>query len=117
MYANSCSFVGRLVANPQLDQSRISNPRVTFALALNKPGKTQAMYLNCVAWGAKAMALAEHYQKGQILFVSGEMDLSSYTDYAGVKRKSVSLQVEKFSGGDRKHTIEGAGVPRPIVPE
>ena len=117
MYVNNCSFVGRLVAAPELDQSQASNPRVTFTLALNKPGKAQAMYISCVAWGTKAMVIAEHYQKGQILAVAGEIDLGSYKDYAGITRKSISLHVEKFSGGDKKHTIEGAGVPRPKLPE
>ncbi len=117
MYANNCSFVGRLVADPQLDQSKIDNPRVTFTLALNKPGKSQAMYLNCVAWNTKAMAIAEYYRKGQLLFASGEMEFSSYVGNDGVARKSISLHVEKFSGGERRHTSEGAVVPKPRLPE
>ena len=117
MYANNCNFVGRLVADPQLDQSRPTNPRVTFTIALNKPKKPQAMYLNCVAWGPKAMAIAEYYRKGQILSVSGEMEFGNYTGADGIARKSVSLVIEKFSGGERKYTAEGAGVPRPQLPE
>jgi len=118
MYANNCNFVGRLVADPLLDQSKPTNPRVTFTLALNKPNKPQAMYIPCVAWGARAMSIAEYYRKGQIMSVSGEMEFGSYTGNDGVTRKSVSLIVEKFSGGERKqHTVEGAGVPRPRLPE
>ncbi len=117
MYANNCSFIGRLVADPTLDQSKPANPRVTFTLALNKPNKSQAMYLNCVAWGPRAMALGEYYSKGQILSVSGELDLSSYVGGDGISRKSVSLVVEKFSGGERRHTTEGAAVPVPRIPE
>jgi single-strand DNA-binding protein len=117
MYANNCNFIGRLVADPELDQSKPANPRVTLTLALNKPGKSQAMYLSCVAWGAKAMAIAEYYRRGQPLSVSGEMEFGSYTDAAGVTRKSISLHIEKFSGGEQKHTSNGAVVPRPRVPE
>ncbi|KKL98058.1 hypothetical protein LCGC14_1828250 [marine sediment metagenome] len=117
MYANNCNFVGRLVAAPQLDQSKPTNPRATFTIALNKPKRSQAMYLNCVAWGPKAMAISEYYHKGQVLSVSGEMEFGSYTGNDGITRKSVSLIVEKFSGGERKHTTEGAGVPRPQLPE
>jgi len=117
MYANNCNFVGRLAADPLLDQSKPANPRTTFAIAMNKPNRPQAMYLNCVAWGPRAMAIAEYYQKGQIMSVSGEMEFGSYTGADGVTRKSVSLVVEKFSGGERKHTVEGAGVPRPQIPE
>lgn len=117
MYANNCNFVGRLTADPQLDQSRPANPRVTFTLALNKPNKSQAMYLPCVAWGTRAMAIAEYYRKGQLLSVSGEMEFGNYVGNDGVTRKSVSLIVEKFSGGERRHTTEGAVVPRPRLPE
>ena len=118
MYANNCNFVGRLCADPELDQSRPTNLRVTFTIALNKPSRTQAMYLNCVAWGVRASTISEHYRKGQLLSVSGELELGSYTDKSGVTRKSVSLVVEKFSGGEkRQHTIEGAVVPRPRLPE
>ena len=117
MYANNCNFAGRLVADPHLDQSKPTNPRVTFTIALNKPNKPRAMYLNCVAWGPKAMAIAEYYRKGQILYVSGEMEFGSYADADGITRKSASLIVDRFSGGERKHTAEGAGVPRPQLPE
>ena len=117
MYANSCNFVGRLVADPQLDQTRPANPRVTFTIALNKPNRPQAMYLNCVAWGPRALAIAEYYCKGQLLSVSGEMEFGSYIGSDGITRKSVSLIVEKFSGGERRHTTEGAVVPRPRLPE
>jgi len=63
------------------------------------------------------MAIAEYYQKGQLLSASGEMEFGNYTGADGIKRKSVSLIVEKFSGGERKYTVEGAGVPRPQLPE
>jgi single-stranded DNA-binding protein len=63
------------------------------------------------------MAIAEYYRKGQIMSVSGEMEFGNYTGADGVTRKSVSLVVEKFSGGERRHTAEGAGVPRPQIPE
>ena len=117
MYANNCNFIGRLVSDPELDQSKPANPRATLTLALNKPKKPQAMYLSCVAWGPAAMAIAEYYRKGQILSVSGEIELGSYTDANGITRKSVSLHIEKFSGGERKHTASGAVVPRPSIPE
>jgi len=116
MYANNCNFVGRLVGDPQLDQSRPANPRVTFTIALNKPKKPQAMYINCVAWGPKAMAIAEYYRKGQLMSVSGEMEFGSYVGSDGVTRKSVSLWIEKFSGGERKSASVGAAVPRPRPP-
>jgi single-strand DNA-binding protein len=117
MYANNCNFVGRLVADPELNQSNPTNPRVTFNLALNKPNRPKAMYLSCVAWGPRALALAEYYRKGQILSVSGEMEISSYVGNDGINRRAVSLHVEKFSGGERKTSVEGAGVPRPRLPE
>ncbi len=117
MYANNCNFVGRLVGDPQLDQSRPTNPRATFTLALNKPNRSKAMYINCVAWDTRAMAIAEYYRKGQLLSVSGEMEFGSYTGTDGITRKSVSLHVEKFSGGERRQTTEGAVVPRPRLPE
>ena len=117
MYTNNCTFVGRLVADPQLDHSKPVNPRVTFSIALNKPNKPQAMYLSCVAWGARAMAIAEYYRKGQIMSVSGEMEFGKYVGNDGVSRKSVSLHVEKFSGGERKESPERAVVPKPRLPE
>lgn len=112
MYVNNFNCCGRLVAHPQVTQNN-GNPFVTFTLALNKPKKPEAMYVDCIAWGPRGAAIAEYYRKGQELHITGEIELGSYVDREGIRRKSISVTIEKFSGGGYQHTTTRALLPRP----
>lgn len=114
MYINNIQVCGNLVADPALDYYH-GSPFTKFVLALNPPKKEKTYYIECIAWQGRASTIHQYCQKGQELFVSGEIETRTWTDKNGMNHKSTTLVVEKFSLGKlpRKREVE---VRRPAPP-
>lgn len=94
-YVNNYQCCGRVTKEPQIDPS--GSFRIKFTIALNRPGQQRAFYIDCVGWGGIAERLAEAIQRGTEIFVSGEIETSSFQDGRGSWHKATSLRVEKYS--------------------
>lgn len=97
MYVNHFLCCGRLVATPEMRDHKGSS-YAKFSIALNKP-KSETVYLDCIAWGQSGSFLAQYARKGQEVFLSGELDIHSYEDKQGVRRRSLTLAVKECSLG------------------
>jgi len=93
-YINQFNCCGRLTGSPKLEPEK--KERVNFTIALNKPGR-RAYYIDCVVWGPRAKILAAAGNKGDQLFLSGEIETNTYQDERGSWHRGVVLRVEDFS--------------------
>lgn len=97
MAINNCTFVGRLVADPQI--RRTSNDLIIgdFTIAVDRETKGKTDFIRCTAWRQTAEFVNKYFQKGNMIAVTGRMENNPYEDKNGNKRDSWGLNVQSVS--------------------
>ncbi len=105
---NKIILMGRLTTNPQLQYTKTQNPTAIckYTLAVNKKykrvGEPEANFISCVAFGKVGEFASKYFVKGQLISVTGTLNINNYEDRNGVKRVSPTVTVEEqFFTGDR----------------
>lgn len=98
MIINEVSLMGNIGKQIALRQSGNGTCYAQFQLAVTSYRKTadgqhDTDWIDCVAFGNTASALAEHTNVGDRIFVKGSISVSAYTDKNGnaVRRQQVSV--------------------------
>ena len=104
------AIYGRLGSDPAGRQSQAGNPWATVSIAvdLGKGDDEATMWFNVIAFGRVAETLCRH-RKGDLLSVSGRLQLNRWTDRDGAERETlqvvadaiVSARSVRPSGGRR----------------
>lgn len=85
---NSCHFVGRLTANPELRRTQDGTAVCSYSLAVKRPMvKDTTDFPEFVSWRQSAEYLAQYAKKGDIVAVCGTLQSREWTDKEGKKRK------------------------------
>jgi len=105
---NTCSFIGRLVVEPELKttgggtaftKARIAVqrdiPKNKGALNENGFKDFESDFIPFAVWGTTAQYLAK-VQKGKMISVTGRMQTSQYTDAQNNKQTGFELNVESW---------------------
>lgn len=93
---NRIILIGRLTADPQLRYTANGNAVTNFTLAVNKSfvgqdGEPGADFIDVVVWRKLAEACANHLAKGRLAAVEGRLEIRSYEDQQGVRRKAAEV--------------------------
>lgn len=89
---NSCNFVGRLTAEPELRRTPDGTAVCSFSLAVKRPMvKDTTDFIDFVSWRQSAEYLAQYGHKGDIVAVAGSLQPRSWTDKEGNKRKAFEV--------------------------
>lgn len=93
---NRIILIGRLTADPQLRYTKNGNAVTNFTLAVNKSfvgqdGERGADFIDVVVWRKLAEACANHLAKGRLAAVEGRLEIRSYEDKQGVRRKAAEV--------------------------
>ena len=98
---NSCNFVGRLCADPELRRTQDGTPVCSYSLAVKRPGvKDTTDFIDFVTWRQSAEYLSQYGHKGDVVAATGALQPRSWTDKEGNKRKTfevVTTNVELLS--------------------
>lgn len=85
-----------------------------FVVAVDKRqkdqnGQKQTLWVECALWGVRADALAQYLTKGTKVSVSGEADVTSYTDNNGNVVPKMTLRVNDVTlqGGGQQQGQQG----------
>lgn len=113
---NTCSFIGRLVVDPELKTTSSGTQFVKARIAVQRDiaknggnpdsnGYKQydSDFIPFAVWG-KTAPFAAKMVKGQMVSVSGRMQTSQYTDQQGNKQTGFELNVESWYMLDKKNT-------------
>ena len=65
-------------------------------------------FINCVAWNKTAEFVNKYFAKGRMAVVSGRLQIRSWTDKDGNKRKSAEIVADNVYFGDSKKENSGA---------
>ena len=105
---NSCNFVGRLCAEPELRRTQDGTAVCTFSLAVKRPlVKDTTDFIDFVSWRQSAEYLAQYGHKGDVVAATGTLQPRSWTDKDGNKRKTfevVTTGVELLSSKRESQT-------------
>ena len=129
---NKIILVGRMVRDPELNQTTGGIAVCKFTVAVNRPyqkdKEQQADFINVTAWRGTAEFVDKYFIKGKIIIVEGKLQNNDYTDKEGVKHYSMQVMADNVNFGGSKsdnsstsqaesnsnaiaQTVEGAGLP------
>lgn len=97
---NKAILMGRLTRDPEVRYSNSAQPLaiVRYSLAVNRQFKREGQpdvdFINCVAFGKTGEFAEKYFKKGQMVAVSGRIQVSNYEDQNGQKRTSTEVVVE-----------------------
>jgi len=90
---NVVVLIGRLARDPELRFTPSGVAVASFTLAVDRPftnqqGERDTDFIDIVAWRKLAETVAEHLQKGRLVAVEGRLQIRSYEDREGIRRRS-----------------------------
>lgn len=90
---NQVVLIGRLTRDPELRYTPGNGiPVATFTLAVDRPfanqqGERETDFISIVTWRKLAENCANYLKKGSLSAVTGRLQIRSYDDNQGVRRK------------------------------
>ncbi|MHB8157150.1 MAG: single-stranded DNA-binding protein [Desulfocucumaceae bacterium] len=115
---NKIILIGRLTADPEMRFTPSGVPVAKFTLAVNrtfsnKQGEKEADFLDIVVWRALAETCSNYLKKGYMAAVDGRLQIRSYDDNQGVRRKVAEVIAENIRfldrGKDSQHSPAAGG--------
>lgn len=99
---NKVILLGRLTADPELRQTPSNVPVASFTVAVNRPfnknaAERQADFIDCVAWRNSAEFVSKYFTKGKPILVEGRLQVRSYEDKQGNKRRAYEVVCDNIS--------------------
>lgn len=93
---NRVLLIGRLTREPELRYTPDGTPVANFTIAVNRSftnqqGEREADFIPIVVWRKQAEQCAEYLSKGSEVVVDGRLQVRSYEDRDGIKRKKSEI--------------------------
>ena len=112
---NHIIIMGRLTRDPELRRTGSGIAVASFTLAVDRDfsardgGERETDFIDCVAWRQTGEFVSKYFQKGRMAVVSGRLQIRSWTDKDGNKRRTAEVVADNVYFGDSRR--EGDGVP------
>ena len=117
MRINKIVIGGRTTKDLELRKTQAGISVCDFTVAVNGTKKDDpAIFIDCVAFRSQAEFLTNYAKKGSSLVVFGRLDIQSYTDKEGIKRKATKVIVDDVQLAESKSggTASGASDVTPF---
>lgn len=113
---NHIVLMGRLTRDPELRRTQSGIAVASFALAVERDfksenGERETDFIDIVAWRNTAEFVSRYFTKGRMAVVSGRLQIRSYTDRDGNKRKASEVVADNVYFGDSKRENTGDSAP------
>lgn len=110
---NHISVMGRLVRDPELRRTGSGTAVASFTVAVDRDyaaegQQREADFIDCVAWRQVGEFVSRYFAKGSMIVVSGRLQISSWTDKDGAKRKTAEVVAENVYFGEAKKRDAGS---------
>jgi len=110
---NHITIMGRLTRDPELRRTGSGIAVTSFTLAVdrdfgkNENGERETDFIDCVAWRQTGEFVSKYFTKGRMAVVSGRLQIRSWTDKDGNKRRTAEVVADNVYFGDSKRDGEG----------
>jgi single-strand DNA-binding protein len=113
---NKCIFIGRLTGAPEMKYLQNGTPVTKFTIAVDRQkkqdGTKECDFIPVVTWQKLAEVCAQYLEKGKPVLIDGRLQVRSYTDNDGNKRKAFEIVANTMqmlgSRGDSKPQAQDA---------
>ena len=109
---NNVNLMGRLVRDIELKYTNSQTPVAVanFTLAVNRrfkrDGEPDADFFDCVAFGRTAETMDKFLSNGRQIALTGRLQVRTWEDKEGKKRKTVEVIVESFDFCGKREDAE-----------
>ena len=115
---NQCQIMGRLTADPELRQTQNGVLAASFTLAVERRFQRDTVdFIEVVAWRNTAEFCSKYFSKGMRVAVSGSIQMRSYEDKSGNKRKAFEVVADAVYFADGKRPEQEGDKPVPDMTE
>lgn len=91
---NNVNLMGRLTKDPELRRTESGNAVTRFTMAVNRNyDRNKADFINCTAFKGTGEFIDKYFKKGEMIAISGRLQIDDYTDKDGNKRTSANVIV------------------------
>lgn len=113
---NHIVLQGRLVRDPELRRTAAGVAVATFTLAVDRDFKTEGGenvdFIDIVAWRSTGEFVSRNFSKGRMATVSGRLQIRTWNDKEGNKRRNAEVIADSVYFGDSKpNSNAGPTVP------
>lgn len=111
---NKCFFQGRLVKDPELRHTQSGTAVASFSLAVDRDFKDKATgekvtdFIDCVAWRSTAEFVSRYFAKGSMAVVVGALQIRSWDDKDGNKRRTAEVVAESVYFAGQKPSAQNS---------
>ena len=110
---NHIIIMGRLTRDPELRRTGSGIAVASFSVAVDRDfggrdgGEKETDFIDCVAWRQTGEFVSKYFTKGRMIVVSGRLQIRSWTDKEGNKRRTAEVVAENCYFGDSKRDDQG----------
>lgn len=105
---NHITIMGRLARDPELRRTGSGIAVTSFTLVVDRDympkdgSQRETDWIDCVAWRNTGEFVSKYFTKGRMAVVSGRLQVRSWTDKDGSKRRTTEVIAESVYFGDSK---------------
>ena len=89
---NQIDLMGRLTRDPELKTSTNGKPIALFSIACTRDyNREETDFIDIVAWGKTAEFVSKWFEKGQLVAITGRLQIRTWKDKDGNSRKSAEV--------------------------
>ena len=106
-------IMGRLTRDPELRRTGSGIAVASFSVAVDRDfagregGERETDFIDCVAWRSTGEFVSKYFTKGSMIVVSGRLQIRSWTDKDGNKRRTAEVVADNVYFGESKRSNEG----------
>ena len=110
---NHIVIMGRLTRDPELRRTGTGTAVASFSVAVDRDfggrdgGEKETDFIDCVAWRQTGEFVSKYFTKGRMIVVSGRLQIRSWTDKDGNKRRTAEVVADNVYFGESKRGSEG----------
>ena len=110
---NHIVIMGRLTRDPELRRTGSGIAVASFTVAVDRDfggrdgGEKETDFIDCVAWRQTGEFVSKYFTKGRMIVVSGRLQIRTWTDKDGNKRRTAEVVADNCYFGDSKRDSDG----------
>ena len=110
---NHITIAGRLTRAPELRRTCRGVACANFCVAVDRDynpkdgGEKEVDFIDCTAWRQTGEFVSKYFKKGKMIIVSGRLQIRSWTDNEGRKRRSAEVVADNCYFAESKRDSDG----------
>ncbi len=117
---NHITIMGRMTKDPELRQTAGGTPVTSFTLAVDRDfvpkcgSERETDFIDVICWRGTAEFVTKYFGKGRMAVVSGRLQIRTWTDADGNKRRNAEVVAESVYFGDSKKEPSNNSFAAPV---